>query len=38
MKSRPYPWYLRIVPNRFITWDKNGAVLTFTKRGRQNLK
>ena len=27
MKSRPYPWYLRLVPNRFIWYNRNGAIL-----------
>jgi hypothetical protein len=32
MISRPYPWYLRVVPDRFIWYNKQGAILTFNKR------
>ncbi len=31
MKSRPYPWHLRIVPNRFIWYTRDGAILQFWK-------
>ena len=25
--SRPFPWNLRLVPSRWITWDRRGAKL-----------
>lgn len=29
MKSRPYPYYLRMVPNKWIWYNTGGAVLCF---------
>jgi len=31
MVSRPYPLYLKIVPNNFIWYDKTGAKLSWSR-------
>ena len=25
--SRPTPWYMRLIPMRYIKWDRNGSYL-----------
>lgn len=32
MKPRAYPWYLRVIPNQWIWYNRRGACILLTKR------
>lgn len=36
MVDRPYPLHLRLVPNKYITWNRNGAKLRLWPRKKQS--
>lgn len=36
--NRPYPYYLRLVPNRWIWFTTRGATLCFWKKNRKDIK
>jgi len=37
MVHRPYPYYLRLVPNRWIWYNIHGAKVCFWKRKRKDI-
>ncbi len=29
LKSRPTPWYMRVIPMKFIKWDRKGSYIFY---------